>query len=145
MEKFDLIAQALNQLAFIGTIIGGFALSLAAGIIAKPEKNKFASWTIGFSIAVTASMLVCVLGWSMASFRLYLFSANKNISRLIKTGFTIDELSQFLGLLFLIGIFLFFISLGLSGWNYSQTVGIVTSVIAGLAMIIAVIAILPFL
>lgn len=145
MEKFNLISQGLNQLSFIGSLIGGFALSLAAGIISKSEKNKVASWTVGFAISVTSSMMVCVIGWSMASFRLYLLSANSSVERLESIGSKLDGLSEHLGLLFLASIFLFFVSLGLSGWNLSRNVGIATTTIAFLAAVAGVFVIIPFL
>ncbi len=145
MEKYNLIAQGLNQLAFIGSIIGGFSLALAAAIISKAEKNKVASWTVGFAISVTSGILVCVIGWSMAAFRLHLLSANNSFAQLEKLSFKIDVLSEYLSLLFLASIFLFFVSLGLSGWNISKRVGIITSIIAFLAAMAGASVIAPFL
>lgn len=145
MERYNSLAQGLNQLAFIGSIIGGFTLTLTAAIISKSEKNRAASWTLGFAVSVTACMLICVIGWSMAAFRLHLLFSSNYFDKLEKMGYRIDSISQYLGLLFLTGIFLFFITLGISGWNISRKLGLITSTIAAIAAIVGWFVIIPFL
>ena len=81
----------------------------------------------------------------MAAFRHHILSANNSIELLEKLGFKVDVLSQYLGLLFVASIFLFFVSLGLSDWNLSRKVGIITSIIAFLAAIAGASVIVLFL
>lgn len=145
MDKYNLLAQGLNQLAFIGSIIGGFSVALAAAIISKSEKSKVASWTVGFAITTSSSMMVCVIGWSLAAFRLHFFSATEKLEQLDRIGYKIDALSEYLGLLFLLSILLFFVSLALSGWNISRKLGIITTVIVVLCAIAGFLVIIPFL
>ena len=145
MQKPELIAEAFRQLAFISALVGGFAFAFVGVLLVAPLQSRVVSWTAGISMAASAGLVVCALGWSLGASVVMMgatMDAGADKSAL-SASLTIMHLR--LSLAFLMSITLFFTCLGLSGWIRSRVLGVVSTSIAVLAAIASALVLLPFL
>jgi hypothetical protein len=129
-SQFESQAEFYRQLAFISALVGGFALTFLAQMIAIGSQRRIVGWTIGFSAAAASGLMVCTLGWSLSAPAavtpgMHAYAASSpNV---------LAQLHFVMCLLFLSSLLLFLISLGLSGWIRSRALGVVLCTIAGIA------------
>ena len=123
----EVMAELFRQLAFISALIGGFSLAFLVQLLAAHFGHRIADWTIGFSMAATAGLIVCAIGWTLSAVVVIDPAAQAETMRL--SG-TLTHLHMRLTDGFVMSLFLFFVSLGLCGWIRSRVMGIVSSTIA---------------
>jgi hypothetical protein len=129
-EKLAASAELFRQLAFVSALIAGFSLTFLVQLLTAQSTRRVVNWTIGFSLAATAAMIVCALGWTLSAAVIIDPRTQADLTRW--TG-TIGRLHGRLSLTFISGILLFLVGLGLCGWVRSRAMGIVSSAIALLA------------
>lgn len=125
--KIAASAELFRQLAFISALIGGFSLTFLVQLLTVHPERRIASWTIGFSLAATAGLTVCVLGWTLSAAIIVNPELQTDMARL---SVFLTHQHRRLSLAFIVSMMLFLVSLGLCGWIRSRTMGIVSSVIA---------------
>jgi hypothetical protein len=133
-EKITASAELFRQLAFISALIAGFSLTFLVQLLTAQSTRRVIGWTIGFSLAATAAMIVCALGWTLSA---AVAVDPRTQADLARWSGIFSLLHQRLSLTFISGIFLFLVALGLCGWVRSRLMGIVSSTIALLAAISA--------
>jgi hypothetical protein len=133
-EKITASAELFRQLAFISALIAGFSLTFLVQLLTAQSTRRVIGWTIGFSLAATAAMIVCALGWTLSA--AVVVDPRVQVDPARWAGI-FSLLHRRLSLTFTSGIFLFLVALGLCGWVRSRLMGIVSSTIALLAAISA--------
>lgn len=128
-------AELYRQLAFISALIAGFSLTFLVQLLTAESKRRVVSWTIGFSLAATASMIVCALGWTLSAAVVVDPRAQAQFAR---WSSSLGLLHHRLSLTFSSGILLFLVGLGLCGWIRSRVVGVVSTTIALIAAAAAI-------
>ena len=128
----ETLANVFHEFAFVSAILGGAALgSLMAWINNPWPESPLRGWAAGFSVAATACLTVCVVGWSMMSTGVRVTAAS--------TSAAYDSLHFWLSLSFLTGIMLFLVGLALGGWVFSRKLGIVSTIVVAVSTIALVI------
>ena len=125
IERTDAITELFKQLAFISALIGGFSLAFLVQLLGAHIGRRIATWTIGFSMAATAGLIVCALGWTLGAVVMVDAAAQTETMRV-----SLNSLHMRLSDGFVVSLFLFFVSLGLCGWIRSRVMGVVSSSIA---------------
>lgn len=134
-ERLAAAAELYRQLAFVSALIAGFSLTFLVQLLTAESKRRVVNWTIGFSLAATASMIVCALGWTLSAAVVIDPRAQADIAR---WSSSLGLLHRRLSLTFTSGILLFLVGMGLCGWVRSRAMGIVSSTIALIAAAAAI-------
>lgn len=115
--------ETARQLAGVSATLGGLAftagaalLTVSAGASESRTLDRPATWTAGAAVASAACLLVAALTWALLA------------ARSPTAGNQLDVFNRVASLTFIAGVFLFFVSLGVSGWIASRRLGIVTGV-----------------
>lgn len=136
--KPELAIEVFRQMAFISALIGGFAFSFVGVLLALTQKHRIINWIIIIAIMACSGLIVCTLGWTMSAFNAFQLAAEQQaLPDFYK------PLHRNLSLTFIASLLLFLISLGLSGWIRSQTLGMISTLIATIA-VVAVLWILSY-
>jgi len=119
-------AEMCKQLAQISALVAGFSFAFISVLITSTSGKRITNWVIGFSIASIAGFLICALTWTLNASRMSIYIQEEVKS--IPAVFV--SLHRILSLIFTLSFFLFFITLGLTGWIRSKKLGIVSSAIS---------------
>jgi hypothetical protein len=124
-------AEICKQLAQISALVAGFSFAFISVLLTNTLQKKITDWVIGFSISTIAGFLICALTWTLCATRMSLLMElnTKNVPEMF------IHLHRILSFLFVMSFFLFFVTLGLTGWIRSRKLGIFSSVVALLSTI----------
>jgi hypothetical protein len=140
------LADLFRQLAFVSALVGGFAFAFLGVLLTIPSRSRIVEWTAGMAMATAASLMVCVIGWTLMSSEVVAATpANASAEEFFKVALNFNRMHSRLSLLFILGMFLFLANLGVSGWVRSRALGIASTVIALLAALGLVLVLTPFL
>jgi hypothetical protein len=123
-----------QQMAFLTSVLSGFAFSGVTQLICLEDKRKVVSWTVGALAASAIILLASTFAWSTSIIVIGSFESVRNTftieaAQRLSRAVTIGKASFWLGLnLFLVGA-------GLVGWVRSKNLGTLTTaaaVVAGL-------------
>ena len=145
MPKPELIAEIFRQLAFVSALVGGFAFAFVGVLLVAPLQSRAVSWTAGISMAASAGLVVCALGWSIGASVVLVGGAMDAGSERSALSASLNTMHLRLSLTFIVSILLFFTCVGLSGWIRSRALGAVSTCIAVLAAIASAFVLFPFL
>jgi hypothetical protein len=145
MQKPELIAEIFRQLAFVSALVGGFAFAFVGVLLVAPLQSRIVSWTAGISMAASAGLVVCALGWSLGASVVLVGASMEAGAERSSLSASLNIMHLRLSLAFVVSILLFLSSLGLSGWIRSRDLGIVSTCIAVLAAIASVLVLSPFM
>jgi len=132
------LAEFFRQFAFINAILGGFAFSFLGVLLTVDSKHRVVSWVTAITAGAAACFIIATLGATFSAAA----AANTGASELPAS---ILALQKPMSLIFLGGVLLLLVSLGMSGWLRSRSLGIVTTIIAILAVFGAVFMMTPFI
>ncbi|WP_100657646.1 hypothetical protein [Alteromonas flava] len=128
------ILAVAEQLSFVSAFLGGISATILVTIVVFMSPKKSVSWIISSSALAACSLLVAVV----ASWRLSIllhpelpFKVESTVLQILWNGMLLGYGLGFLALL---------VSIGLSGWLRSRKSGIITSVIASIAVLFFVLA-----
>jgi hypothetical protein len=122
-------AEICKQSAFISALVAGFSFAFLGALIVSSIKKKIIDWAIAFSTLSIAGLLICSLAWTLTASRMTLYSSI-DIAQIPQN---ILSLHKTLSFIFISSFFLFLITLGLSGWIRSKSLGITSSTISLIA------------
>jgi hypothetical protein len=128
----ETFADLFRQGAFISALIAGFSLAFLAVLLTNVPDRRVATWTAAFSIAATAGLTVCSLGWTLAAPRMA--AAVVPPGAAFEMPAVLLNIHRLLSKTFLVCFYLFLTSLALSGWIRSRTLGAVSTAVSVLAM-----------
>ena len=138
-ELVETITAKYRQLAAICALLGGLAFAAAMSILSKGASGQAlsrpASITSAFAMASAAVQIVATIGWT--SLVLY-----------VDTDLMTEETRRYMGrwssMAYILGVFLLFVSIGMSGWIASRWLGVITAIIGALSGIFTLSVILRF-
>jgi hypothetical protein len=123
-----------EQLSFVSAFLGGISAAMLVTVVVFTAPKKSVNWMISSSATAACSLLVAVV----ASWRLIIalhpestISTGKALINILYSAMLIGYGVGFLSLL---------VSVGLSGWLRSRREGVITSVIALVAVVFFVLA-----
>ncbi len=129
--KPEFVLETFRQMAFISALIGGFAFSFVGVLLALKQRTSIVHWIIGITITASCGLIVCTLGWTMSANFIYPLAAEK----VTDVPLFVKNMHRSLSLTFIGCLLLFLVSLGLSGWIRSRWLGIISSVVAFVAIL----------
>lgn len=128
------MSDLFNQLGFVSAVLAGFAFTFVAGLLPLSSKSRAYPWVFGAALAAALSLMITAVGSVFASLA-------------VRSEVVVDmaRLHQLISQTFLVGVLGLLVAAGLSGWLRSRRLGIVSTVIAVLALWAAYGVIGPFL
>jgi hypothetical protein len=130
----EMMIEVFRQLAFISAVIGGFIFGFIAVFLTASSRKRAAGWTAVLALASAVGFLICVLGWTLGVPVLHMVISAPQNGSLAALSDPLPGLHRLLSGIFVFSMFLFIISLGISGWVRSRTVGIASCSLAGIAV-----------
>jgi hypothetical protein len=121
-----------QQMAFLTSVLSGFAFSGVAQLICLDDRRRVVSWTVGALATSAIILLASTFAWStsiivIGSYETVRTTFTMAAARRLSTAVTIGKVSFWLGLnLFLAGA-------GLVGWVRSKNLGTLTTAAAVVA------------
>ena len=138
-------AELFRQLAFTSALVAGFAIAFVGVLITTNSPSRIVGWTAGVSMAAAAGMVVCVLGWTLGASVIALESSQAVAPEAFRLPDRLLRMHLYLSQVFIFSLFLFLGGLGLSGWVRSRALGIVSTIVAVVALIASLLVLLPFI
>lgn len=133
------LIELANQLAFLSAFLGGFSATFLATLLVTDCSKRITNWVVSSAALSACSFIVAVISFVMVSSILHPDApTNVNSVDSVNTARTVSFIS------FSIGILTLLFSVGLSGWLRSRRVGVITSCIASLAVLLVFWAISGF-
>ena len=130
-------AELFRQTAFISALVAGFSFAFVGILLTSTSTKRIVGWTIAFSIAATAGLLVCALGWTLSATRMAALAGQSAGNTPFALPGAIQNIHRTLSLTFIGCFALFLVSLGMSGWIRSRALGVVATVVAAAALLFA--------
>jgi hypothetical protein len=126
----DATKELIKQLILFASILAGFSFAGVLQLITLNSPKKIISWTMGSLIIASLMMLSSTFIACLLLYKLELFKTAQEIPSNLLLLF--GQIGVFELILLIVGMFLFALGVGLSGWIRSRPVGIVSSVFAAL-------------
>lgn len=124
------LRELATQTVFISAFLGGFSASILGTLILSKNEHKILKYVIvGASLSAIA-FIVCVL----ASTQIIMVTTPDYPFKLDKSELEFPRLV--IGLSFYIGILALMFVLSISGWIYSKSVGITTTILGIIGLIL---------
>jgi hypothetical protein len=127
----DSYAEICKQTAFISALIAGFSFAFIGALLVSSINKRIVDWILAFSISSIAGLMLCSMGWTLSASRMAYYSG----TGITEVPLQFVGMHQKLSILFSLSVFLFLITLGLSGWIRSKKLGIVSGIIAVVSLI----------
>lgn len=136
LEESYLRALA-EQIAFLSAVLGGFSITYLATIIGFTSHPLVTKLTVGGTALAACSFIIAVIGSVSLIVLLHEDAPAQIVSdNALAKGRLFSSLGFFLGIVSLL------LSIGLSGWFRSKVLGIITSIIAFLSLLMVITAII---
>jgi hypothetical protein len=127
----EIYAEICKQSAFISALVAGFSFAFLGTLLVSQIKNRIIDLIMSFSIVSIAGLLVCALAWTLSASRMAIYTGS--IQTQVPEVFI--NIHRILSFVFILCFLSFLITLGLSGWIRSKTLGIVSSFVSLLSLI----------
>lgn len=124
------LEERMEQLGLISAVLGGFAFTFLSALLPLPSGNRLLNTLFTLAVLTSAMFFICALGWSLISWSQITVSVDS--TSYIPPGF--EAKHRLLSMLFIGGIVLLTLCLGLAGWIRSRVTGAVTTIIAAIAL-----------
>ena len=129
--KPEFTSEIVKQIASMSAILGGFAATFLGVLLQSSDSRRHVGWAAGSAAIAAASFIIAVIAGTLLGLVL-----NPEAPQGFATPSFNPWATRVLFVSFAIGIYANLLSLGLSGWIRSRTLGIVTSVAAIIAAVI---------
>src|SRR5438045_1674858 len=130
-DNAEFLGEIARQLASVSAFLGGFAATFLGILLQSQSHSRHAGWAAGAAAVASASFMIAVIVGTLVS-----LVANPSAPQ----GFAAPEFlpwaRQVLLISFGLGIYTNLLSLGLSGWIRSRSLGLITSTAALLSGVI---------
>ena len=146
MSEADFLAETFRQLGSMSAVLGGLAFTAAAAILSvgagttNPRAlTRPAAITAGTAVASASCLVVASIAWSLLTVQAVRSSAAGQV-----VDPSVVALNRPASLAFIAGLVFLFASVGASGWIGSKGLGRITSTIALLSGVAALLLVLRF-
>jgi hypothetical protein len=127
----EFIGEVASQLASVSAFLGGFAATFLGILLQSESSRRHVGWAAGSAAVASASFMIAVIAGTLVALVL---------KPSAPAGFAAPQFLPWarhvLLISFALGIYANLLSLGLSGWIRSRSLGLVTSTAALLAGVI---------
>lgn len=127
----EFIGEVARDLAEVSAFLGGFAATFLGILLQSQSPRRHVGWAAGAAAVASASFMIAVIAGTLVA-----LVANPSAPQ----GFAAPEFlpwaREVLLITFALGIYTNLLSLGLSGWIRSRSLGLVTSTAALLSGLI---------
>lgn len=125
-----------EQLGFVSALLGGFAMTVVSVLLPMKSESRLFLWTLGGALGASLSLMIAAVAAVFAGLGV--------------AGNFLDyqEAKNYLAIVsqaFLLGICLLMLTFGASGWLNSRRAGVLSTVIASIAIVTMTIVVVPFL
>lgn len=127
----EFVGEIARQLTSVSAFLGGFAATFLGILLQSQTTRRHVAWAAGAAAVASASFIVAVIAGTLVALVL-----NPAAPQNFATPEFLPWARRILISFFAIGIYANLLSLGLSGWVRSRSLGVVTSVAALLAAIV---------
>jgi hypothetical protein len=127
----EAVAELLRQLAFLSAVLGGFAATFLATLLALGGRHRVVDWAVGAAAFAAVGFLLTAI-----------VSALSGIDALTTTQAVLERRRWLSTTLFWSGLFPLLFAIGLCGWVRSRAVGVATTVAAGLGALLVLLILL---
>ena len=124
-----------NQLAFISAVLAGFAVTFFIGLLQLPEERPHVKGAVCTALVAAALLLLATVAGVAGAVWI---AERPGLGQAAETPDQLLAAFQWAGRAFIGGLLFLLISLGLSGWIHSRVVGILSSVVAALTVVLLV-------
>ena len=133
------LAEIARQLSFLSAFLGGFAAAFYVTLLNSRSDKKACEYSLGSSAIAACGFVVAVISFVMIS-----VVSHPDVPSNITSGSSLGNarIVGFLG--FVLGVYALLVSVGISGWIRSRRLGFVTSIVAGVSVVLASWAIAGF-
>ncbi len=125
-----------QQLAFVSSVLAGFAFAYYANLLTASASHRIASWAAFLAVCASICFLIVTLGSTFS------VTATMHSTTLPEA---IQAQQEPTTALFLLGIVLTLISFGLGGWMRSHQLGVATTCVALMGVIGVIWVMQPFM
>ncbi len=119
------------QLSYMSAFLGGFSATILVTLLVSDNTKRITNWIVLFSTVAACSFIVATLSFITAGIMVH---PNAPESVRDEAALTIARTVSSYSLL--AGIITLLLGIGLSGWLRSKKLGIMTSSIAGIGLIL---------
>jgi hypothetical protein len=126
--KPEFLSEIGRQIASLSAFLGGFAATFLGILLQSADSRRRAGWAAGAAAVASVSFMIAVIAGTLVAIVL-----NPDAPPNLATPEFLPWVRTVIFVTFAIGIYANLLSLGLSGWIRSRTLGIVTSVAALIA------------
>ncbi|WP_343862532.1 hypothetical protein [Aliiglaciecola litoralis] len=128
-----------GQLAFLSAFLGGFSATFLVTLLVADSSKRITNWVVGSTAISACCFIVAVISFVMISSVLHPGTPSNVYS---EEGINTARVVSILGFSF--GILMLLASVAMSGWIRSKKVGICTSCISFIAIVLVFWAITGF-
>jgi len=127
----EYLSELARQFSFLSAFLGGFAATFFVTLLVADSPKRCADWSLRCAATATSSFVV-----SAVSFVMLLMVLNPEVPANVRSASSIDHarVVGFLG--FMLGVYALLASVGISGWIRSRRLGLVTSISAGVGVVL---------
>lgn len=129
--KAEFLSEIGRQIASLSAFLGGFAATFLGILLQSSSSRRHVGWAAGAAAVASASFMIAVIAGTLVALVL-----NPEAPQNLATPEFLPWVRSVIFVTFGLGIYANLLSLGLSGWIRSRSLGIVTSVAALIAAII---------
>ena len=127
----EFLAEIGRQIASLSAFMGGFAATFLGILLQSADKRRRVGWAAGAAAVAAAFFMIAVIAGTLVAIVL-----NPAAPKGLATPEFLPWARYVILVTFTLGVYANVLSLGLSGWTRSRTLGIVTSAAALIAALI---------
>ena len=124
-NEANFIGEIARQLASVSAFLGGFAATFLGILLQSQSSRRHVGWAAGAAAVASASFMIAVIAGTLVGLAL-----NPGAPENFATPQFLPWARRILMFSFALGIYANLLSLGLSGWIRSRSLGLVTSTAA---------------
>ncbi len=125
------LMEMAKQLAFLSAFLGGFAATFLATLLVAGSEKKIADWSIGSAAVSASGFVVSVIASVMITVVLH-----PDVPGNVAAGVSVNGARIISALSFGLGVYALLLSVGLCGWVRSRRLGMITSIAAGVGILL---------
>jgi hypothetical protein len=129
--RAEFLSEIGRQIAFLSAFLGGFAATFLGILLQSSSSRRHVGWAAGAAAVASASFMIAVIAGTLVTIVL-----NPEAPPHLATPEFLPWVRSVIFVTFAIGIYANLLSLGLSGWIRSRSLGIVTLLAALISAII---------
>lgn len=127
----EFLGEIARQLASVSAFLGGFAATFLGILLQSQSPRRHVGWAAGAAAVASASFMIAVIVGTLVA-----LVVNPSAPQGFATPEFLPWARQVLLISFALGIYTNLLSLGLSGWIRSRSLGLITSIAALLSGVI---------